>query len=116
MSTAKNALSKLGAGQKNAVLRGIALAKSLGLEPQKGALSENTPGMALNIYNGEEMEAPKASHKRHVKFAEKMLVRKRGVDTEENTIFEKKRHYKCYLTFVFEPMYDLSMTELILLK
>ena len=116
MSAAKNALSKLGAGQKNAVLRGIALARSLGLELQKGALLENTPGMALNIYNGDENEIPKASHKRRVIFAEKMRVRKQGLDSEENTIFEKKRQYKCYLTFVFEPMYDLSMSELILLE
>ena len=116
MSTAKNALSKLGAGQKNAVLRGIALAKSLGLELQKGALFEDTPGMALNIYNGEKTEISKASHRRHVKFAGKMRVRKQGLDTEENTIFEKKHQYKCYLSFVFEPMYDLSMSELNLLK
>ena len=115
MSAAKNAFSKLGAGQKNAVLRGIALARSLGLELQKGALLEYTPGMALNIYNGDENEIPKASHKRHVIFAEKMKVRNQGLDSEENTIFEKKRQYKCYLTFVFEPMYDLSMSELILL-
>ena len=116
MSTASDALSKLGAGQKRAVLRGIALAKSLGLEVQKGALTENIPGMSLNIYNGDKIELSKASHKRHVKFAEKMMVRKKGVDTEDNTIFEKKRDYKCYLTFLFEPMYDLSMNEIILLK
>ena len=76
--------------------------------------------MALNIYNDEKMEiskaSSKASHRRHVKFAEKMRVRKQGLETEENTIFEKKRQYKCYLTFVFEPMYDLSMSELILLE
>ena len=120
LSAAKNALSKLGAGQKNAILRGIALARSLNLEPQKGALFENTPGMALNIYNDEKMEIskapPRSSHNRHVKFDDKMTVRKQGLDKKENTIFEKKQQYKCYLSFVFEPMYDLSMSELNLLK
>jgi len=117
MSTLGVALSSLGAGQKHAVIRGMALAKSLGFDVQKGALTETVPGMSLNIYNGDDkIGLSKASHKRHVKFAEKMMVRENGVDTEENTLFEREHVYQCHLAFIFEPMFDISMKEIQLLK
>ena len=110
-------LSSLGVAQKRAIIRGMALARSLGFEVQKDALKEDVPGMSLNIYNGDDKKriSHKAGHKRHVRFAEKMRVRKENVDTEENTVFDRKHVYKCHLSFLFEPMFDLSITEIQLL-
>ena len=111
-------LSSLGVAQKRAIIRGMALAKSLGFAVQKDALKEDVPGMSLNIYNGEDKKriSSKAGHKRHVRFAEKMRVRKDNIDTEENTVFDRKYIYKCHLSFLFEPMFDLSIKEIQLLK
>ena len=85
---------------------------------KKNALKEEVPGMSLNIYNGEDKKliSSKAGHRRRVKFAEKMMVRKNNFDTEENTVFERKHVYKCHLSFLFEPMFDLSIKEIQLLK
>ena len=84
---------------------------------KNGALTETVPGMSLNIYNGDDkIGLSKASHKRHVKFAEKMMVRENGVDTEENTLFEREHVDKCHLAFIFDPLFDLSMKEIQLLK
>ena len=111
-------LSSLGVAQKRAIIRGMALARSLGFEVQKDALKEEVPGRSLNIYNGEDKKQirTKAGHTRHVRFAEKMRVRKDNVDTEEKTVWDKKEVYKCHLSFLFEPMFDLSIKEIKLLK
>ena len=111
-------LSSLGVAQKRAIIRGMALARSLGFEVQKDALKEDVPGRSLNIYNGEDKKQirTKAGHTRHVRFAEKMRVRKDNIDTEEETVWDKKEVYKCHLSFLFEPMFDLSIKEIKLLK
>ena len=105
-------LSSLGVAQKRAIIRGMALARSLGLKVQKDALKEDVPGMSLNIYNGDDKKqiSTKAGHKIHVR------VRKDNVDTEENTVWDRKHVYKCHLSFLFEPMFDLSIEEIKLLK
>ena len=58
----------------------------------------------------------KATHKRKVTFANELKFRKNGTDSVEKVIFEKAFSYKCFLTLLFDPIFDFSGKEIQMLK
>ena len=105
--------------QRRATVRGMTLAKSLGYEVKKEGMKAKIPSSkSLSVYNGEDKKQGKrkASHKRNVTFSNELKIRKNGVDSVENVIFERKFNYKCFLAFLMDPIFDFSAKEIQMLK
>ena len=105
--------------QRRATVRGMTLAKSLGYEVKKEGMKAKIPSSkSLSVYNGEDKKQGKrkASHKRNVTFSNELKIRKNGIDSVENVIFERKFNYKCFLAFLMDPIFDFSAKEIQMLK
>ena len=105
--------------QRRATVRGMTLAKSLGLGVKKEGMKEKiSSSKSLSVYNGEDKKhgKRKASHGKHVTFSNELKSRKNGIDSVEDVIFEREFKYRCFLSILLDPVFDFSAKEIQILK